>query len=101
MELPWCQLVTWLPDFGCQIELSLREEWEVNELLHIEIFVIKANDCLQDYVNKYFKEIGEKNRLIIMCPCRKSIKLLARKMNISNLSVSTLIFGKVTPMGNG
>lgn len=31
-------------------------------MLHIEnfeIFVIKANDCLQDYVNKYFKEIGE------------------------------------------
>ena len=44
--------------------MSLREEWEVNELLHIknfEIFVIKANDCLQDYVNKYFKEIGEKS----------------------------------------
>ena len=35
-----------------------------------------------------------------MCPCRKSIKLLARKMNISNLSASTLPFSKVAPMAS-
>ena len=35
-----------------------------------------------------------------MCPCRKSIKLLDKKMNVSHFSVFTLVFDKVTLMAS-